>query len=48
MATCATYTLPYCMAIAARSFFCTLLPAAANWATAPVGVAFDACPPVLE
>ena len=36
------------MAIWARSFFFTLLPAAANWATAPVGVDLEACPPVLE
>ena len=29
-------------------FFLVFLPEAANFATAPVGVAFDAWPPVLE
>jgi hypothetical protein len=31
-----------------RSFFLMALPAAANWATAPVGVDLEAWPPVLE
>ena len=29
--------------MAARSFFWASFPAAANWATAPVGVALEAC-----
>ena len=32
----------------AQILFPTVLPAAANFATAPSGVAFDRCPPVLE
>ncbi len=36
------------MAIMARSFLGMALPAAANLATAPMGVAFEAWPPVLE
>src|SRR3972149_4097334 len=36
------------MAIIPRSFFPVALPEAANLATAPRGVAFEACPPVLE
>ena len=32
----------------ARSFLGTVLPAAANLATAPSGVALDAWPPVFE
>ena len=31
-----------------RSFFAVDLPPAANFATAPRGVALDICPPVLE
>ena len=31
-----------------RFFFGCALPDAANFAIAPVGVAFEACPPVLE
>jgi hypothetical protein len=31
-----------------RSFLRVALPAAANFATAPSGVAFDCCPPVFE
>jgi len=48
IATRATYTLPYAIACSARSFFGTVLPAAANLATAPSGVDFDIWPPVLE
>jgi hypothetical protein len=31
-----------------RSFFGRAFPATANFAEAPMGVAFDACPPVFE
>jgi hypothetical protein len=48
IATRATYTLPYAIAWSARSFLPTRLPALANFATAPSGVALDACPPVFE
>jgi hypothetical protein len=48
MAICATYTFPYARAIAPRSFFGVFFPAAANFATAPRWVAFDACPPVFD
>ena len=34
--------------MSARSFFGVALPAAANFAAAPSGVAFDCWPPVLE
>ena len=44
----ATNTLPYARAIAPRSFLPVDLPAAANFATAPRGVALEAWPPVLE
>jgi hypothetical protein len=47
IATCATYTLPYAIAIMPRSFLPIDLPAAANFATAPRWVDFEACPPVL-
>ena len=47
-ATWATNTFPYDRAIAPRSFFWVALPAAANFATAPRGVDFDAWPPVFE
>ena len=36
------------MAIMAMSFLGVRLPPAANFATAPSGVDFDICPPVLE
>jgi len=36
------------MAIMAMSFFGVRLPPAANFATAPIGVAFDIWPPVFE
>jgi len=36
------------MAIAPRSFLRIFFPEAANLATAPIGVAFEDCPPVLE
>ena len=48
MAICATYTLPYAMAIMPRSFLRVLRPSVANFATAARGVAFDAWPPVFE
>ena len=35
-------------AISPRSFFAVCLPPAANFATAPRGVDFDAWPPVFE
>jgi len=47
-AICATYTFPYAVANSPRSLRPIALPAAANFATAPRGVAFDACPPVFE
>ena len=47
-ATDATYTFWYWVASIPRSFFSVRLPAAANWATAPKGVALEDCPPVLE
>jgi hypothetical protein len=40
--------LPYLAAIIPRSFLPVALPPAANFATAPIGVAFDDCPPVFE
>jgi hypothetical protein len=40
--------LAYAIACRARSFLAVVLPAAANLATAPSGVAFDICPPVFE
>ena len=43
-----TKTLPYDMAIMPRSFLRPGLPPAANLATAPRKVDFDACPPVFE
>ena len=48
MATLATYTLPYVMAMSPRSFFGPGLPPAANFATAPRGVDFDAARRVFE
>jgi hypothetical protein len=36
------------MAMRARSFLARLLPAEANLATAPMGVAFEDWPPVFE
>ena len=48
IATWATNTSPYARATAPRSFLARDLPAAANLATAPRGVAFDAWPPVFE
>ena len=43
-----TNTLPYDMAIMPRSFLPPALPPAANLATAPRNVDFDAWPPVFE
>ena len=40
--------MPYAIACSARSFFATVLPAAANLATLPSGVDFDDCPPVFD
>ena len=48
IATCATYTYPYDVIIKPKFFLVTLLPEAANLATAAVGVALDDCPPVFE
>ncbi len=48
IATWATKTLPYDRAMAPRSFLAVPLPAAENLATAPRGVALEACPPVFE
>ena len=45
IATRATYTLPYVMAINPKSFFASSFPPAANFATAPRGVDFDTTRP---
>ncbi len=48
MATPATYTVPYCIAIRPRSFLASGFPPAANFATAEREVDFDIWPPVFE
>ena len=48
MATEATYTLPYDMAMSPRSFLPVGLPPLAKRATAPRWVDLEAWPPVLE